>query len=135
METVENNAEHNETIIQLIKRILELNPGDRLDLLTQLEHFPGKDLSLGDRDGARRLYNQTITFSTQDGEFTAICKDISDGGIFVQTEDVFHVGQLVTLEIPYSHGEKSITVPAEIVRVSADGIGLRFLKKESAAHE
>jgi hypothetical protein len=130
MENNDGYPERNDTILQLIKRILEMTDSERLDLLEQLEKVPVRELSLGDRDGLRRIYDQTITFSTQDRQYTALCKDISNGGIFIQTADMFQLGQLVTLDIPFSNGKESIKVPAEIVRINADGIGLRFLKKE-----
>ena len=133
MENNDGYPERNDTILQLIKRILEMTDSERLDLLEQLEKVPVRELSLGDRDGFRRVYDQTITFSTQDRRYTALCKDISNGGIFIQTSDMFQLGQLVTLDIPFSNGKESIQVPAEIVRINPDGIGLRFLKKEDAA--
>ena len=90
-----------------------------------------KELSLGDREDFRRKYDQTITFSTQNRRYRAFCKDISNGGIFIQTSEMFQLGQLVTLDIPFSDGKESIKVPAEIVRVNPDGIGLKFMKKEA----
>ena len=134
MENIEDYPEHHDVILHLIKLILEMNPEERLDLLEKLEAFPVKNLSLGDRDGFRRLYDQTITFSTQDHQYTALCKDISSGGIFIQTEDMFQLGQMVTLDIPYSSGSESIKVPAEIVRVNPEGIGLKFLKKDNITY-
>ena len=131
MENNENFPEKNEIILQLIKRILGMTDGERLDLLEQLGMVPVKELSLGDRDDIRRKYDQTITFSTQNRQYSALCKDISNGGIFVETSEMFRLGQLVTLNIPFSHGEESIKVPAEVVRVNPDGIGLRFMKKEA----
>jgi len=131
---MENNqyfSDNNDVILQLIKQILEMTNGERLDLLEQLGTLPVKELSLGDRDGFRRMYDQTITFSTQDRQYRALCKDISDGGIFIQTSEIFQLGQMVTLDIPFSDGRESINVPAEIVRVNSDGIGLKFLKKEA----
>jgi len=131
METNEVYPQKNDVILQLIKRVLEMTDGERIDLLGQLNMLPVQDLSLGDRDGARREYDQTITFSTQERQYTAICKDISNGGIFIQTGEVFRLGQLVTLDIPFSHGKESIKVPAEIVRVNPNGIGLKFMKREN----
>ncbi len=131
MENNEDYPEKNDVIIQLIKRVLEMTDGERLDLLEQLNMLPVQELSLGDRDGARRIYDQTISFSTQERQYTALCKDISNGGIFVETSEMFRLGQLVTLNIPFSHGEESIKVPAEVVRVNPDGIGLKFMKKET----
>jgi len=127
----EDYPHRNDVILQLIKRILEMTDGEKLYLLEQLKALPVQDLSLGERDGARRKYDQTITFSTQDRQYTALCKDISNGGIFIQTAEIFQLGQMVTLDIPFSDGKESIKVPAEIVRVDPDGIGLRFMKKEN----
>jgi len=134
MENNEDYPEKNDVIIQLIKRVLEMTDSERLDLLEQLNMLPVQDLSLGDRDGARRIYDQTISFSTQERQYTALCKDISNGGIFIQTGDVFRLGQLVTLDIPFSDGRESIKVPAEIVRVNPDGIGLKFMKKDDVTY-
>ncbi|MDX2445711.1 MAG: PilZ domain-containing protein [Desulfobacterales bacterium] len=131
MENNEKVPVKNEIILQLIKRILGMTDGERLDLLEQLGMVPVKELSLGDRDDIRRKYDQTITFSTQNRKYSALCKDISNGGIFVETSEMFRLGQLVTLDIPFSRGEESIKVPAEVVRVNPDGIGLRFMKKEA----
>ena len=134
MENNEDYPEKNDVILQLIKRVLEMTDGERLDLLEQLKMIPVQDLSLGDRDGARRIYDQTISFSTLDRQYTALCKDISNGGLFIQTGDVFRLGQLVTLDIPFSNGNESIKVPAEIVRVNPDGIGLKFMKKDNITY-
>ena len=131
MEDNQDFSDKNDVILQLIKQILEMTDGERLDLLEQLGKVPVKELSLGDRDGFRRMYDQTITFSTQDRQYRAPCKDISNGGIFIQTSEIFQLGQMVTLDIPFSDGRESIKVPAEIVRVNSDGIGLKFLKKEA----
>jgi hypothetical protein len=131
MEKNQDFPDKNDVILQLIKQILEMTDGQRLDLLEQLGRIPVKELSLGDRDGFRRMYDQTITFSTQDRQYSALCRDISSGGIFIQTLDIFKLGQLVTLDIPFSNEKESIKVPAEIVRVNPDGIGLKFMKKEA----
>lgn len=134
METIEDNSGTNEVILQLIKHILKMTKEERLDLLQQMDNLPVRDLSLGEREWVRRPYDQTITFSTQDRQYTAACKDISNGGIFIQTDEIFQLGQMVSLDIPFSSGRESITIPAEIVRVNPEGIGLRFLKKENITY-
>jgi Tfp pilus assembly protein PilZ len=131
MENNEYYPETNDVILQLLKKILEMTDEERLHLLGQLERLPIKELSLGERDGVRRTYEQTITFSTQDRRYKALCRNISNGGIFIQTSEIFRLGQLVTLDIPFSDGKESIKVPAEIVRIETEGIGLKFMKKET----
>ena len=131
MESNQDFPDKNDVTIQLIKQILGMADGERRDLLEQLGKFPVKELSLGDRNDFRRKYDQTITFSTQNRQYSAYCKDISNSGIYIQTSEIFQLGQLVTLDIPFSDGKESIKVPAEIVRVNPDGIGLKFMKKEA----
>ncbi|MBW2176417.1 MAG: PilZ domain-containing protein [Deltaproteobacteria bacterium] len=121
----------NSIILALMERILSMNDEQRLDLLGKLEELPAENLSLGDRDGVRKNFDKNITFSVQDRSYNALCKDISNGGLFIQTDEVFSVGQTVVLSIPFSDGNREIKVPAEIVRVSRQGIGLRFMKKEN----
>ena len=121
----------NSIILALMERILSMNDEQRLDLLGKLEELPAENLSLGDRDGVRKRFDKKITFSVQDRSYKALCKDISNGGLFIQTDEVFSVGQTVVLSIPFSDGNREIKVPAEIVRVSRQGIGLRFMKKEN----
>jgi len=134
MDDMADYPHEKDILLHLFKKILEMTAEERLDLLDKLEELPVKNLSLGERDGIRRLYDQTISFSTQDRQYTAVCKDISNGGIFIQTQDVFKLGQLVTLDIPFSSKDESIKVSAEIVRVDTEGIGLKFLKKENVTY-
>ena len=131
MESNQDFPDKNDVTIQLIKQILGMADGERRDLLEQLGNIPVKELSLGDRNDFRRKYDQTITFSTQNRQYRAYCKDISNSGIFIQTSEIFQLGQLVSLDIPFSDEKTSIKVPAEIVRVNPDGIGLKFMKKEA----
>jgi Tfp pilus assembly protein PilZ len=130
MEDFDEFPQQKGIILQIIERILDMSNEQRLDLLNKLEEVPQHELTLGERNEIRKTYDRTISFYIQNKRYQALCKDISSGGIFIQTSEVFHLGQLVTLDIPFSNGDQSIQVPAEIVRVDTDGIGLRFMKKE-----
>ncbi|MCG6910482.1 MAG: PilZ domain-containing protein [Deltaproteobacteria bacterium] len=117
-------------ILKLMGHILAMNDEQRLDLLEKLEELPATDFSLGDRNDTRKNFEKQISFTIRNRSYQAICKDISNGGLFIQTDEVFSVGQVVILNIPFSNGRREIKVPAEIVRVSSEGIGLRFMKKQ-----
>ncbi|MEJ2097119.1 MAG: PilZ domain-containing protein [Deltaproteobacteria bacterium] len=127
-------AARNDLILKLMEHILNLSDDQRLNLLHKLEEIPLETFSLGERDVARKPYDQTISFYVKNRRYQAVCKDISTGGVFIQTNEIFRVGQIVTLDIPFSDGEQTIQVPAEIVRVDSDGIGLRFIKKEKVTY-
>ena len=119
----------NSIILRLFELILAMNDDQRLDLLRKIEELPVEDLSLGDRNDTRKTFERKISFSVKEHKYQAICKDISNGGLFIQTDEVFTLGQTVMLNIPFSHGNREIKVPAEVVRINDEGIGLRFLKK------
>lgn len=131
MADYDEHSNSNSIILRLMERILAMNDEQRLDLLSKLEELPAEDLSLGDRNDVRKGFEKNISFSVQDRSYKAISKDISNGGLFIQTNEVFTLGQTVMLNIPFSDGSRDIKVPAEIVRVSNQGIGVRFMKKEN----
>ena len=134
MDDFEEYPERNDVILKLMQRILSMPDEQLLDLLKKIEELPVNELTLGERDEIRKPFDQTISFYVQNRRYKAFCKDISSGGIFIQTDEVFHVGQIVTLDIPFSNRNQSIKVPAEIVRVDSEGIGLKFMKKEKITY-
>jgi Tfp pilus assembly protein PilZ len=134
MEDFDDYPEQKDVILRIMEQVLSMSDEHRLDLLYKLEEESGGELSLGDRNECRKTFERTISFFVQNRRYQAICKDISSGGIFIQTDEVFHLGQLVTLDIPFSNGDQSIQVPAEIVRVDQEGIGLKFMKKEKVTY-
>ena len=121
----------NSIILRLIELILSMNNEQRLDLLRKIEELPVENLSIGDRNDVRKAYEKKISFSVQARKYQAICKDISNGGLFIETDEVFTLGQVIMLNIPFSNENRTIKVPAEVVRVNDEGIGLKFLKKEN----
>jgi len=133
MNEIEAASPDNRLVLQLMALILEMTEDERLDLLMKLEAHSGRDLGLGERSDPRKPYAKPVRLSVRDRTYTGLCKDISNGGIFIETDQVFQVGQIVTLIIPFSDDRRNLNVPAEIVRVSQDGIGLRFLKKTATA--
>jgi len=53
-------------------------------------------------------------------------KDISAGGVFIETRMPFSVGQEVSLAFPLPNYQKYIKIIGEIVRISPHGIGVKF---------
>ncbi len=77
--------------------------------------------------------------------FAEIAKNLSTGGIFVETSVGIPLGSQVVLEIAPSRSAKPITVHAEVVRVEEEpgtvgskavartkGLGMRFLASDAA---
>ena len=115
--------------IHLIKKLLDMSEEQQLSLLKQLDETSVMDQSSNDRDDTRKNFKETIHFTVKGRNYTGISEDISSGGMFIKTEDSFSVGQSIIINIPLTKKQKHIKVPAEIVRVMPEGIGVEFLRK------
>lgn len=115
--------------IQLVKLVLDMSYDRQIALLKHLGEIPVATLEASDRDEARKRYASAVTFSAEGKTHRGTSQDISTGGMFIRTDDAFTVGHVITLTIPFSNNQRSVRVPAEIVRVEEDGIGVKFLKK------
>jgi hypothetical protein len=60
--------------------------------------------------------------------FTFMCltQNISNSGVFIQTDFSFHIDQQITMILSPPKIEKDITVSGRIVRVDSGGIGVKF---------
>jgi Tfp pilus assembly protein PilZ len=106
----------------------------RAILLRQLEDEDG-GYSVdrkSERDDSRKAYKKSIVFISRSDVYEGVCMDISSGGMFILTDEVFNLGQMVMLNIPFADGDKTVKVSAEIVRVTDDGFGVEFVKKTNS---
>ena len=120
----------NENItVSLIRKILDMTEEQQLSLYQQLEDISATAVMTSEREDTRKSFKKTIQFYLKDQTFTGVSQDISAGGMFIITEDTFSVGQMITIQIPLADKGKRIKIPAQIVRIKPEGIGVEFLKK------
>lgn len=142
MENFDQELGKDSVTVRLIKKLLDLSKEQQLSLLKQLDETSVTDQSSTDRNDTRKhfketihftdprkRFKETIHFTVKDRNYTGSSEDISSGGMFIKTEDSFSIGQSITINIPLTNKQKHIKVPAEIVRVMPEGIGIEFLKK------
>lgn len=115
--------------VRLIYLILDMPYNRQVALLKQLEEIPITTFEETDRDDPRKSYASMVSFSVRDRSYKGTSKDISSGGMFIETNGSFSVGEVVTLTIPFADKKKNIIVPAEIMRTTDEGIGVKFIKK------
>ena len=115
--------------VSLIRKILDMTEEQQLSLYQQLEEMSATAIRISEREDTRRTFKKKIQFAVKDQTFTGVSQDISSGGMFIFTDDTFSVGQMITIQIPLANNSKHIKVPAEIVRINPEGIGVEFLKK------
>jgi Tfp pilus assembly protein PilZ len=74
----------------------------------------------------RKSFPRAVYFASRNRYYRGSINNISRGGIFIETRDVFTVGQTINLVIPGTKIDKGIMLKAEVVRFSETGIGLAF---------
>ena len=53
-------------------------------------------------------------------------RDISLGGIFVETSEKLMPGQKVEISLPFANQDRHIKMNGKVVRVTDDGVGVQF---------
>lgn len=83
----------------------------------------GQDL----RKFPREILTRATLFAEQNRYFAAITKNISKGGVFIETRDKFKKDQIITLVIAHTKITKGVMLKGRIVHLSRQGFGLKFL--------
>jgi len=120
-------------------RLMELiqhMPADRLvTLLNDLEGEVAQKLKLdGDRKDLRINCLISVDYSDSNRFFKDYIQDISSSGVFIKTREPFAMGEEIVLSLSLTDDDSAFRIPAEVVRTSPDGIGVRF-KVESQVQE
>ena len=106
-------------LMDLISRL----PADAQEvLLTKLEEKVGTH----SREYVRKPYVSEVDFSTGDQAYKELVKDISPGGLFIETRAPLAVGQEITLLLSFPERERPMKILGEVVRATDEGIGVRF---------
>jgi Tfp pilus assembly protein PilZ len=87
----------------------------------------------------RRKYNRIdfftiIDYSAGDQYYRDFIQDMSNSGVFIKTSQKFSTGQIIRMTFMSRDYQKPFKINGEIVRVSPDGIGVKF-KIESQVQE
>jgi hypothetical protein len=123
----EETLEPDSVCVRLIRMILAMTDEQQLALYKQLDQSSAQSAS--ERDDIRLPYAQTVHFILKEHSYTGISEDISSSGMFIEVPGTFQVGQTIIATIPFSNDHSHLKIPAEVVRVTGQGIGIRFMKK------
>ena len=62
--------------------------------------------------------------------FHGTIKNISQGGIYIQTKERFEVGQEVVVAGPFGDNNADVKLNGRIVRNDSDGVAIQFVRRE-----
>jgi len=74
----------------------------------------------------RRDVNKYTFIRSQNNLSKGCIRNVSRGGCFIETKEIFNFNQIIGLVIPDVHKGANIRLSAKIVRLSPTGIGVKF---------
>jgi len=105
--------------------ISNISEAERRGLLEKLVNWcHSKHLEL--REHRRKVFSVPVEHSINGVSFVYFIQNISNGGVFIQTDSNFHIGQQIILTFSPPKTEKGITVSGKVVRIDSQGIGVKF---------
>jgi hypothetical protein len=124
-------ARNGKTLSSLIVSMSEAKRCELLERLTSW--YISKHLELREyaeqtelRGYPRKSFSIPVELSKNGFTFMCLAKNISNSGVFIQTEFSFNINQQVTMVLSPPKIEKDITVGGRVVRVDSRGIGVKF---------
>jgi len=112
---------------RLMNLVMDMPEEEQEDLLTRLEE---RILQKEVRDNFRKPFFMNVNYATCERNYNDFIKDISAGGLFIETRRPFSIGQDIVLTFPFPEEQKHVKVSGEIVRTTENGIGVRFKMSE-----
>jgi Tfp pilus assembly protein PilZ len=115
---------------QLIERIKSLSLEKQAQLLKELDE--GKNRVLRQHD--RKIFFMTVDYIVDGKYFRDFIQDMSSSGVFINTSQTFSLDQTILMTFMSPDNQQPFKMNGEIVRVTPDGVGVRF-KIESQVQE
>jgi len=112
---------------RLIAIINDMTDEEQQDLIKELEDRQSRDM----RRYERKSQSMSVEYVSQDHSSQGVIKDISVGGVLLETNEIggsFSLGEDIILSIQYPNQEKYIKIRGEVVRIEPQRIGVKFKK-------
>jgi len=90
-------------------------------------HERGANRIIDLRRFTRKPFRRATIFACQNRYYAGLTKNISKGGIFIETRNPFALGQIIALVISRTKIEKGVMLKGEVVHKRPEGFGLKFL--------
>jgi len=130
-------SDKSEITVRLIKLIIDMSEADQLSMLKELQNkhsgekrTPSEEMRTPSeemRTHPRKTSFIAVDCSTKDVCFMDFIQDISTGGVFIETNAPFYVGQELKMNFSLPEAETPISIGGEVVRVDSHGIGVKFI--------
>ena len=127
MNNIDNDLDRNEIRAFIFEIIDEMSDTEMRRLLADLEKWQKSKNEK--RKHPRRSTLMDITYSSDQRRiFEDFVRNISAGGLFIETSLVSEPGQKLTMTFAHPDSGDPIKVLGKVVRVDSGGIGVKFNK-------
>lgn len=127
MTRTDKNVAKYDLLGRLVERLYDLPVEELKALLTQVE---ARRVEIGpddlERNGARKRCVITVDYVAANRVLSDFTEDISNSGVFVNTTQPFNLGDKIVLAIAFAGDQNPFRIPAEVVRQTDKGVGLKF---------
>ncbi len=113
---------YNVVIPKLFQMVLNLSEEKQTALLQYAEDL----LSVERRAYIRKSCSIPVNFATYDRVYTDTIKNISQKGVFIETQRPLFVGEEIIMSFSMVGFDKPLRIKGEIVLVNRNGIGVEF---------
>ena len=122
MPAVNQKVEESGKSARLIELILKMTDEEQQSLLVELE----EKLTVRKRKHDRKYYFSVVDYNALEAAYTGFIENISAGGVFIGTSESLSVGQEISMAFPLPVSQEHVRIDGEVVRVNAEGIGVKF---------
>lgn len=118
------------TTVQLIELINNLSESQQRELLSMLNDWQRPE----QRKHPRKGCFMAVDYADRDRVFKDFIKNISAGGVFIETNTPFSIGKGISLTFSSSNYERPIKITGKIVWTGTLGIGVQFKNENQDLH-
>lgn len=123
-------------ISELFKLIIDMSEDEKVQLLEQLGEFPYEEepirtVNLDDnesfmRENPRKICLVAVKCKIEDRSFKSYIIDISAVGAFIESNDLFPIGQKISMVLKLPNYHEIFQLKGRIARSASKGIGVKF---------
>jgi Tfp pilus assembly protein PilZ len=123
-----NETNYTKRLFEIIKSMSE---DEQKALLEDLNNRQIKKIRKHERQECLIIVN----YAVKGRAYQNYIQDISAEGIFIETREIFSVGDEILLTISYSNEVRPFRITGEVVRISPQGVGVKFKKLSQVQEE
>jgi Tfp pilus assembly protein PilZ len=111
---------------QLVKRIIDMSDNQCLILIKHLEEMAAEKGNGDKRKTHRKDCLINVNMMLQGPRYNSYILDINQFGAYIETNEVFSVGQEMNLTFASPNSRQPLNITGEVIRKDKQGVGVKF---------